>query len=88
MTTHELAGTHARSHARASSSKEKLNGRNIRTTLLYRSVREIRFGIDEIHVWFTRAKNPEEQLRFAKSYGSRICIWKKMGGLLRIRVET
>jgi hypothetical protein len=40
----------ARTHARACATKkleEKLNGREIRTTVLYRSVGEIPFGIDK-----------------------------------------
>jgi hypothetical protein len=40
------ARTRARTHARAPN-QEQLNGRKIRTTLLYRFVRKIPFGIDK-----------------------------------------
>jgi hypothetical protein len=40
------AAAHARTRARTPNQKENLIGRNIRTTILYRSGREIPFGID------------------------------------------
>jgi len=47
ITTRTLADqTHARKQARTPNKKEKLNGRKIRITLLYRSVRKIPFGIN------------------------------------------
>ena len=46
--------------------KEKLNGRKIRTALLNRSVREILESIKHNKRRFGRAKNPEEQMRFAR----------------------
>ncbi len=49
MTTHKAADrTRARTHA-TKNPKEKLNGRNIRTTLQSRSVSEILFGIDKTY---------------------------------------
>ena len=38
-----------RTHARTPNQNQKLNGRNIRTALLHRSVREIPFGIDKMN---------------------------------------
>jgi hypothetical protein len=51
-------------HDETENKKEKFNGRKIRTTLPNRSVREIPFGIDKKR-WFARAKNPEDQMKFA-----------------------
>ena len=66
ITTHATAGTdartRARTHARTPNKKDKLNGRKIRTTFLYRtvryrSVREIPFGIDKTDGSQTRKSN-------------------------------
>ncbi len=49
-----------RTHARTPNEKEKFNGRKIHTTLLYRSVREIPFGIDK-----NNGSHAQRTLRFA-----------------------